>query len=106
MAGYGSRMGKATGLGRVVRLPADATGRLTVYVNGEEQAEGADYAREDGRLVFARDLRWAKRTGLFGWAVMATAGVGFYEDTDVIDVHWVDGRGAPGTASGLRVEPV
>lgn len=98
-------MGRATGVGRVVRLPDDATGRLTVYVNGDEQREGVDYAVEDGRLVFTRDLRWARRTGILGWAVMATAGVGFYEDMDVIDVHWLDARGVPGTASHLRVEP-
>ncbi len=98
-------MGKSTGVGRVVLLPAGASGSLTVYVNGDEQAEGADYVREDGRIVFARDLRWARRTGVLGWFLMATAGIGLYEDTDHVDLHWVDAAGVPGTAS-LRVEPV
>ena len=97
-------MGEQRVTGHRVPLPDGARGPFAVYVNGDEQREGDDYRIEDGRIVFARDLRWAKRTGILGWAVMATAGVGFYEDMDVVDVHYRDARGGAQVASGLGVD--
>jgi hypothetical protein len=92
-----------TGTGTYLPLPPGARGPYAVYVNGDERTEGTDFVEEDGGLRFVESLRWAKKTGRLGWTVMFTAGVGFYEERDTIDVHCSDASGAPLMLAGLQV---
>jgi hypothetical protein len=92
--------------GKVVRLPAGAAPPFHVYVNGEEQIEGRDFAIEAAALRFTRPLAARRRPeGAFRKLVMSTAGIGFYSKADTVDVHYTDAEGRPGVASGLEVEP-
>jgi hypothetical protein len=61
--------------GERVKLPAGAQPPFTVFINGVEQNEGADYSIESGEIVFSRPIvkekmdagRWlAMYLGLFG----------------------------------------
>lgn len=80
--------------GHRVPLPAGAEGALAVYKNGAEVREGADYAVEDGCLVFRESLHCGRKTGLLGRMQMTIVGIGVYEQVDKIDVHLTrpDGR--------------
>jgi hypothetical protein len=91
--------------GCTVELPPEATGELRVYVNGDEQREPEDYAREGAILVFARPLVPSRADGFWRRLTMFTAGVGFYGQGDAVDVHYVGPGGEPGVASNLRIHP-
>jgi hypothetical protein len=61
--------------GERVKLPAGAEAPFTVFINGVEQSDGADYSIEGGEIVFTRPIvkekmdagRWlAMYLGLFG----------------------------------------
>jgi hypothetical protein len=91
--------------GCTVELPPEATGELRVYVNGEEQREPEDYAREGAILVFVRPLVPSRADGFWKRLTMFTAGVGFYGQGDAVDVHYVGPGGEPGVVSNLRIQP-
>jgi hypothetical protein len=92
--------------GTRLELPKGARPPFHVYVNGEEQAEGADYDIVDAEIVFRRPLVTTRRPeGLWKKFVMSTAGIGFYPRADTVDVHFTDAAGAAGVASGLSVRP-
>jgi hypothetical protein len=88
-----------------LRLPAEARPPFDVYVNGVSVAEGADYTYRDGALHFARPLDAGRREGLWQKLVMSTAGIGYYNRGDSIDVHYHRDGGGMGVVSGKRVEP-
>lgn len=92
------------GTGTYLPLPPGSRGPYLVYVNGDEREEGSDFVKEGDGLRFARPLRWARKTGRLGWTVMFTAGVGFYEKRDSIDVHCSDAAGSPLMLTGLQVD--
>jgi hypothetical protein len=61
--------------GERIKIPAGAEAPYTVFINGVEQAEGADYRLEGNEVVFTRPIikeqmntgRWlAMYLGLFG----------------------------------------
>ncbi len=77
-----------------VNLPAGVEGSMTVYRNGAEVREGADYTVEEGCLRFTEPLHCGRKTGLLGRVQMTVVGVGVYEKVDKIDIHLTrpDGR--------------
>ena len=91
--------------GTILRLPADARPPFDVYVNGVVQAEGTDFEYRDGALHFTRPLDAGRPEGLWQKLVMSTAGVGYYNLGDSIDVHYQREDGTAGVVSGKRVEP-
>ncbi len=86
-------------------LPAGARQPLDVYVNGVAQAEGTDYAFRDGAIHFTKPLDAGRSEGLWKKLVMSTAGVGYYNRGDSIDVHLHRADGSATVLSGKRVEP-
>jgi hypothetical protein len=95
---------KAVRSGTRVRLPAGVTRPFDVYVNGIAQREGADFAVDDGTLVFARQLHQEGRLGFWRWASIVFGAAGTYRRNDVVDVAY-QGDGRRAVASGLPVEP-
>ena len=89
----------------MLRLPPEARPPFDVYVNGVAQAEGTDYTFEDGALRFARPLDAGLPEGLFKKLVMSTAGIGYYNRGDSIDVHFHREDGSAGVLSAKHVEP-
>jgi hypothetical protein len=87
----------------VVPLPPDVRGPFDVYINGVHQELGSDYAVEDGRLVFERELRKEGKLGFGRW-FLGAFGVGTYRQNDSVDVRYeVNGR--PALVEGLDIEP-
>jgi hypothetical protein len=91
--------------GTILRLPADARPSFDVYVNGVVQVEGVDFTYRDGAIHFTRPLDAGQPEGLWQKLVMSTAGVGYYNRGDSIDVHYQREDGTAGVVSGKRVEP-
>ena len=91
--------------GTILRLPADARPSFDVYVNGVVQVEGTDFEYRDGALHFTRPLDAGRPEGLWQKLVMSTAGVGYYNHGDSIDVHFHREDGTTAVLSGKRVEP-
>ena len=89
----------------MLRLPPEARPPFDVYVNGVPQAEGTDYRVEDDTLQFLRTLDAGLPEGLFKKLVMSTAGIGYYNRGDSIDVHFHLPDGSAGVVSGKRVAP-
>ena len=76
-----------------------------MYVNGVSMAEGTDYAYRDGAIHFAKPLDAGRPEGLWKKLVMSTAGIGYYNRGDSIDVHFHREDRSMGVLSGKRVEP-
>jgi hypothetical protein len=74
-----------------------------VFVNGVEQAEGADYTVERDRLRFNRSLAQEGRLGFWRWASMFLGIAGTYRKHDNVDVQYTL-NGKPTVATGLPVE--
>jgi hypothetical protein len=84
-------------------LPEElARAELEVYVNGVPQAEGADYRREGGRLLFDRPLAREGRLGFWRWASMFLGIAGTYRQNDTVDVIYEQG-GERRVVSGLSI---
>jgi hypothetical protein len=73
-----------------------------VYVNGVQQAEGADYVVERGALVFDRPLAKEGKLGFWKW-FWGAFGIGSYGRNDQVDVAW-DLDGHPQVAHALDIE--
>ncbi len=91
--------------GTILRLPPEAQPAFDVYVNGVALAEGTDYRFRDGAIHFVKPLEAGRREGLWQKLVMSTAGIGYYNRGDSIDVHFHRADGSAGVLSGKRVEP-
>ncbi len=72
-----------------VALPSGAQPPITVYVNGEEWAEGRDFVVDGATVRFSRLLRARPPMG-FGRKVMLAIGIGVYGDLkgDTLDVQY------------------
>ena len=86
----------------VVRLPRGVRPPFTVYVNGVQQSEGADYAVENDTLVFERALVQEGRLGFWRWALGAI-GIGTYRPAHSVDVRYELDDGRPMVADRLPV---
>lgn len=73
--------------GRRVRLPAGAEAPYTVFVNGIEQREGADYNLRAGEIVFTRELV-KERVGTGRWLAMYLGLFGTYRKNETVDLQY------------------
>lgn len=78
--------------GERVRLPAGAEQPFTVFINGIEQSEGADYVIEGGEIVFGRPIV-KEKVGTGRWLAMYLGLFGTYRKNETIDLQFSrDGR--------------
>ena len=88
--------------GRRVKLPAGAEAPYTVFVNGIEQREGADYRVAAGEIVFTRDIV-KEEVGKGRWLAMYLGLFGTYRKNETIDLQFQRG-GKTELVSDLPVE--
>jgi hypothetical protein len=73
--------------GRRVKLPPGAEAPYTVFVNGIEQREGADYRVAAGEVVFTRDIV-KEEVGKGRWLAMYLGLFGTYRKNETIDLQF------------------
>jgi hypothetical protein len=73
--------------GRRVRLPSGAERPIQVFINGQEQAEGADYSIHGHEIVFTRPLM-KEKVSRSRWLAMSLGLFGSYGKNDAVDVHF------------------
>ena len=89
--------------GERVTLPAGAEPPFTVFVNGVEQNEGADYSVDGSELVFARPII-KEKMGTSNWLAMYLGLWGTYRKNETVDVQFQRG-GKVELVSDLAVVP-
>ena len=94
MTAYDAGVAEQSTHGHRVCVPGGLAGAITVYRNGAEVREGADFAVDGDCLVFAEPLHCGRKTGLLGRVQMTVVGIGVYEKVDKVDIHLTrpDGR--------------
>jgi hypothetical protein len=85
---FADREEEGVEVGRRVRLPAGAEPPIRVYVNGVEQAEGADYEVRNGEIVFKRSIVKEGKVGGLRWAAMYLGLFGTYRKHETIDIEY------------------
>ena len=88
--------------GRRVAIPAGAQAPFTVFVNGVEQSEGADYELGAGEIVFKREIV-KEKVGTGRWLAMYLGLFGTYRKNETIDLQFERG-GRTELISDLPVE--
>jgi hypothetical protein len=73
--------------GRRLKLPAGAEAPYTVFVNGIEQREGADYEVRAGEIVFKREIL-KEKVGAGRWLAMYLGLFGTYRKNETIDLQF------------------
>jgi len=73
--------------GERVKIPAGAEPPFTVFINGVEQSEGADYLVEGGEIVFARPIV-KEKIGTSRWLAMYLGLWGTYRKNETIDLQF------------------
>jgi hypothetical protein len=89
--------------GRRARLPAGAEPPIAVYVNGIQQAEGADYELQGGEIVFHRPIV-KERVGGMRYLAMLLGLFGTYRKHETVDVEYRVG-GQVQLASDVEILP-
>jgi hypothetical protein len=89
--------------GRRVKLPAGGEAPYTVFVNGIEQREGADYELRAGEIVFRRQIV-KEKVGTGRWLAMYLGLFGTYRKNETIDLQFRRG-GKTELHSDLPVQP-
>jgi hypothetical protein len=79
--------GKSVEAGRRINLPAGADRPIAVFVNGQEQREGADFVMRGTEILFQRPLMKEQVSGA-RWLAMALGLFGSYGRHDTVDVHF------------------
>jgi hypothetical protein len=74
-------------VGDRVRLPRGAGPPFTVFINGVEQREGADYEVRAGEIVFNRAIV-KEKVGTGRWLAMYLGLFGTYRKHETIDVEY------------------
>ena len=87
-----------------MRLPRGAEPPIVVYVNGVEQAEGADYRLRGGEIVFSRPIVKERRSGGMRWLAMLLGLFGTYRKHETVDVEYRLG-GQVKLASDVEILP-
>lgn len=78
--------------GERVKLPPDAEPPFTVFINGIEQSEGADYSVEAGEIVFSRPIV-KEKMGTGRWLAMYLGLFGTYRKNETVDLQFArDGK--------------
>jgi hypothetical protein len=80
-------MSESVEVGRRVRLPSGAGRPIQVFINGQEQREGADYTIHRREIVFSRPLVKEKVSG-GRWLAMTLGLFGSYGRNETVDVHF------------------
>ena len=89
--------------GERVRLPAGAEPPFTVFINGVEQSQGADYEIEGGEVIFTRPIV-KEKIGTSRWLAMYLGLWGTYRKNETVDLQFHRG-GKVGLISDLPVVP-
>jgi hypothetical protein len=80
-------MAESIEAGRRIRLPSGAGRPIHVFINGMEQAEGADYSVHGRDILFSRPLVKEKVSG-GRWLAMTLGLFGSYGKNESVDVHF------------------
>ena len=88
-------------VGRRVRLPRGAEPPIVVYINGIQQAEGADYEVRGGEILFSRPIV-KERVGRMRWLAMLLGLFGTYRKHETVDVEYKL-AGEPKLASDVEI---
>ena len=89
--------------GRRMKLPAGAGAPYTVFINGVEQREGADYKLAAGEIVFTRQIV-KEKVGTGRWLAMYLGLFGTYRKNETIDLQFMR-EGKVELLSDLPVQP-
>ena len=89
--------------GERVRIPAGAQPPFTVFINGIEQREGADYSIAGGEIVFGRPIVKEKMTAS-RWLAMYLGLFGTYRKDETVDLQF-SRNGKVELVSDLAVVP-
>lgn len=89
--------------GHRVELPSDSQAPYTVFINGVEQREGADYDVRAGEIVFTRQIL-KEKVGTGRWLAMYLGLFGTYRKNETIDLQFTRG-GKVELLSDLPVKP-
>jgi hypothetical protein len=73
--------------GRRIKLPAGSEAPYTVFVNGVQQSEGADYNVRAGEIVFTRQLV-KEKVGTGRWLAMYLGLFGTYRKHETVDLQF------------------
>jgi hypothetical protein len=73
--------------GERVKLPRGAEPPFTVFINGIEQREGADYAIAGGEIVFSRPIV-KEKVGAGRWLAMYLGLFGTYRKNEAVDLQF------------------
>ena len=73
--------------GERVKLPRGAQPPFTVFINGVEQGEGADYEITGGEVVFTRPIV-KEKIGTSRWLAMYLGLWGTYRKNETVDVQF------------------
>jgi hypothetical protein len=73
--------------GERVKLPAGAQPPFTVFINGVEQDEGADYSIAGGEIVFSRPIV-KEKIGTGRWLAMYLGLFGTYRENETVDLQF------------------
>ena len=76
--------------GERVKLPADAEAPFTVFINGVEQSEGADYEIGGGEIAFTRPIV-KEKIGTSRWLAMYLGLWGTYRKNETVDLQFQRG---------------
>ncbi len=73
--------------GERVRVPAGAEAPFTVFINGIEQSEGADYSVQGPEVVFTRPIV-KEKIGTSRWLAMYLGLWGTYRKNETVDLQF------------------
>ena len=80
-------MTESVEVGRRIRLPSGAGRPIHVFINGQEQSEGADYSIHGREVVFSRPLV-KEKVSSGRWLAMTLGLFGSYGKNETVDVHF------------------
>jgi len=83
-------MAESVEVGRRVRLPSGAGRPIQVFINGQEQREGADFTVRGREIVFSRPLV-KEKVSSGRWIAMTLGLFGSYGRNETVDVHFRHG---------------
>jgi hypothetical protein len=89
--------------GRLVRLPGGAERPFTVFINGIEKEEGADYTVRGSEILFTKPIV-KEEVSRARWLIMLLGLFGSYGRNDVVDLHYAQG-GETRVTSDAEIRP-
>ena len=74
-------------VGRRARLPANAKSPITVFINGVQQTEGADYRLSGNGVLFTRQIV-KEKMDMSRWLAMYLGLWGTYRKNETVDIQF------------------